>query len=257
MEKQTNWFEDGHEYPRLLAHCGGNECFTQNSKKGFEYSLANGVTGFETDFRMTADGVIVIIHDSSTARTCDAELIVEHSTLAELKKVKLKNMDESIPTAEEVFALFENRSCYVELEMKARYGELYSFERMDEYLEKLYALAVKYLSKGTYIFTSFDVPMLKRMKELHADAKVGIISGPLTQETVDAAIAIGAFSIAPTLDGSPKELIDQAKAAGMKMNLWHAENIDIWNRAREMGADVCTSNHSVAVLKEILNKKSR
>lgn len=251
-EDKNLWFKDGHEFPRLLAHCGNHEKFTENGKRAFEYSLANGVTGFETDFRMSADGVMMVIHDSSTARTTDTDIIVEHSTLAELKKTKMRNSDESIPTAEEIFSLFDQREgFYIELEMKARYGELYSSERMDEYLEKLYALAVKHLSKSTYIFTCFEVPILRRMKELHPDAKVGIISGGLTQELVDAAISIGAFSIAPTLNGTSKELVDKAKAAGLKVNLWHAENMELWNQAREMGADVCTSNHPVALLKEI------
>ncbi len=251
-EQNNNWFKDGHEFPRLLAHCGNNEKFTENGKMAFEYSLANGATGFETDFRMSADGVIMVIHDSSTARTTDTDIIVEHSTLADLKKVKMRNSDESIPTAEEIFLLFEQRKgLYIELEMKARYGELYSSERMDEYLEKLYALAVKHLYNSTFIFTCFEVPILKRMKELHPDAKVGIISGGLTQELVDAAISVGAFSIAPTLKGTSKELVDKAKAAGMNVNLWHAENMELWNQAREMGADVCTTNHPVALLKEI------
>ena len=251
-EHNRQWFKDGHEFPRLLAHCGNHEKFTENGKMAFEYSLENGATGFETDFRMSADGVIMVIHDSSTARTTDSDIIVEHSTLAELKKVKLKNSDESIPTAEEIFSLFDNREgFYIELEMKARYGELYSSARMDEYLEKLYALAVRHLSKGTYIFTCFEVPILRRMKELHPDAKVGVISGGLTKEILDAAISVGAFTVAPTLDGTPPELVDQAKAAGLKVNLWHAETIELWNKAREMGADVCTSNHPVALLKII------
>ena len=126
-EQKKQWFKDGHEFPRLLAHCGNHEKYTENGKMAFEYSLANGATGFETDFRMSADGVIMVIHDSSTARTTDTDIIVEHSTLADLRKVKLKNSDESIPTAEEIFSLFDQREgFYIELEMKARYGELYS-----------------------------------------------------------------------------------------------------------------------------------
>ena len=140
-----------HEVPRLLAHCGGNEKFPENGMKGFEYSLANGVTGFETDFRMTGDGVIIVIHDSDLKTTTTGEGAVEHMTLEEIKKVKLKNSDESVPTAEEVFSLFDSRKgFFIELEMKARYGELYSFERMDEYLEKLHAdiVAVHLLAYG-------------------------------------------------------------------------------------------------------------
>ena len=93
------------------------------------------------------------------------------------------------------------------------------------------------------------------MKELHPDARIGIISGPLTNEIVDIAIEIGCFSVAPTLDGTPQEAVDKAKAAGLKVNLWHSENIDLWRKVKAMGADVTTSNHPVEILKAIAAEK--
>ncbi len=240
------------EFPRILGHRGTQEVFTENGIKAFEYSLANGVTGFETDFHLTADGVVVVMHDYDIKRTATGEGVVETMTLAELKLFKLKNSDETIPTADELFELFDHRrDFYFELELKARYGEYYDESRMDEYINKLHASAAAHLSHGTYVFTCFDTRILKRIKQLHPDAKVGLISGGLTQALVDAAIDAQCYSIAPTLAGTEQALVDAAKAAGLKVNLWHSETLELWKKARDMGADVSTNNHPVAVLKAV------
>ena len=240
------------EFPRILGHRGTLEMFTENGIKAFEYSLANGITGFETDFHITADGVVVAMHDYDIKRTTTGEGVVETMTLAQLKLCKLKNSDETIPTADELFALFDQRrDFYFELEMKARYGEYYDETRMDDYINKLYASAAAHLSRGTYVFTCFDTRILKRVKQLHPDAKVGLIAGGLTQALVDAAIDAQCYSIAPTLNGTEQALVDAAKAAGLKVNLWHSETLELWKKARDMGAAVSTNNHPVAVLQAL------
>jgi glycerophosphoryl diester phosphodiesterase len=240
------------ESPRILGHRGTQEKFTENGIKAFEYSLANGVTGFETDFHLTADGVVVAMHDYDIKRTSTGEGVVETMTLAELKSFKLKSSDETIPTADELFALFENRrDFYIELELKARYGEYYDESRMDDYINKLYASAANRLSNGTYIFTCFDIDILKRVKHLHPSAKTGYITGAVTQAQVDAAVDARCYCISPTLDGTEQALVDAAKAAGLKVNLWHSETLELWKKARDMGADFSTNNYPVTVLKAV------
>ena len=241
-----------HEIPRILAHRGTLEAFTENGLMAFKYAMENGLTGFETDFHLSADGHLIVMHDNDIKRTTNGEGIVEKMTLEQIKSFKLKNSDEQSPTAEELFELFADmEDFYIELEMKPRYGELYSPERMDEFLNKLYALAAKKLSKGTYVFTCFRIPVLKRMMEFHPDAKIGLIGEGLTQEMIDAAVDVGCYSIAPTFDDTEQALVDKAIAAGLKVNLWHSETPELWKKARDMGATVSTNNHPVAVLNAI------
>ncbi len=247
MNKKT-----AHENPRILAHRGTSEAYTENGLMAFRYVLDNGITGFETDFHMTADGEIVVMHDNDIKRTTTGEGIVEKMTLAQIRQFKMKNSDETVPTAEELFALFDEREdFYIELEMKARYGELYGPRRMDEYLDKLYDVAKAHLGGGTYVFTCFEIPILMRMKERHPDALTGLICAGLENWKTDSAVEAGCYSIAPLLLESPQEAVDYAKAAGLKVNLWHSETLELWRKARDMGADISTNNFPVAVLKAI------
>lgn len=252
MKTSTSSTISKHETPRLLAHRGAAEAATENGLLAFKYAIENGITGFETDFRLTADGEVVVMHDSDIKRTTTGSGLVEELTLAQIKSVKLKNTDEQVPTADELFSLFDNlEGFYLELEMKARYGEYYSPERMDTYLDKLYAAAKRHLTGCCVVFTCFDEAVLRRLKELHPDARIGLICGGLTQEIVSQAIALGCYSCAPTLKGTSQDLVDQLKQKGLMVNLWFSDTLELWNQIRNMGADVSTCNHPVDVLKAI------
>ncbi len=241
-----------HEFPRILAHRGTLEIYTENGIKAFQYSIAHGITGFETDFRLSLDNELIVMHDSDLRRTTTGEGAVEKLTLAQIKSVKLKYSDETVPTADELLSLFDNmHGFYIELEMKPRYGELYTPERMDTYLNKLYDCATRHLSKGFFIFTCFDHDVLRRMKELHPSAQTGLILGGLDEKTIDDAVALGCLGLSPTLAGTEQNLVDKAIASKLLINLWHSENLELWLKARAMGASISTNNHPVALLNAI------
>ena len=241
-----------HEIPRILAHRGAIDFLPENGLRGFQFAIEKGITGFETDFRMTADGILMVMHDSDIQRTTTGSGVLETMTFEELRKVHLKNSDERIPTADELLTLFEPLDdFYLELEIKPRYGELYSPARMDEFLDKLYQCAVNHLKDGCYVFTCFDTRILKRMKERHPQAKTCLIIGGLTEEDITNALEAKCYGISPTLDGTSQELVDQTKATGLKINLWHSDTLELWRQARDMGADYSTSNHPVQILQAI------
>ena len=238
--------------PRILGHRGTFEAFTENAPMAFRHALENGVTGFETDFRMTADGVVVVMHDRDIRRTTTGEGAVEAMTLSELKRVRMRNSDEQVPTAEELFALLGGwKGLYIEMEMKARFDAYYSPERMDEYLDKLHEAARLHLGESLAVFTCFDSAVLRRLKTRHPDARIGLICEGLDQATVDTAIALGCYSVAPTLDGTAQTHVDQLRAAGLKVNLWFSDTVELWRRAQAMGADVSTCNYPVTVLRAV------
>ena len=45
--------------------------------------------------------------------------------------------------------------------------------------------------------------------------------------------------------------MNQTKATGLKINLWHSDTLELWRQARDMGADYSTSNHPVQILQAI------
>ena len=64
------------ESPRVLSHRGGRHEYDDNAAGGFKKCLDAGLTGFETDFRMTKDLQLVVMHDSKVDRTTEGKGIV-------------------------------------------------------------------------------------------------------------------------------------------------------------------------------------
>lgn len=89
----------------------------ENSLKAFRLAVGHGY-GAELDVRLTRDGHLVIMHDSSLLRTCGVDRIVEKSTADDLSKYRLGGTDEKIPLLEEVLPLFEGKRPLV-IEIKA------------------------------------------------------------------------------------------------------------------------------------------
>ena len=242
--------------PRILGHRGTRGEYQENCAEAMSLALGRGTVGFETDIRMTKDGHLVIMHDADVARVSDGKGIVEELTLAELKRFRLNNSSDAIPTMEEMLAPLRGRTdVFIELEMKS--SNLTKPARLDDYLEKAYATARRLLVPGTYAFTSFDADYLKRMHELHPDARTGLINGTLTEEMIAKAKRLGCSRIAPVLKGATRELMDRAHAEGLAVTLWMVQNAADWERARELGADCTTSDYPILLGETVKGKRKK
>lgn len=53
----------------IMAHRGYSDAYPENTIQAFEKAFEEGADGIEGDFRLTSDGEVVCIHDSTTDRT--------------------------------------------------------------------------------------------------------------------------------------------------------------------------------------------
>ena len=97
----------GKDIPIVSGHRGGMEMgFPENSIETFENTLKYLPSFFEVDPRLSKDSVIVLMHDATLNRTTNGKGKVSDYTLAELKKLRLKDVNGNltnaqIPTLEE------------------------------------------------------------------------------------------------------------------------------------------------------------
>ena len=142
--------------PIILAHRGGAHEFEENTLEGFRACYERGIRGFETDIRMTKDGVLVILHDDSLDRTHNGSGAVEHKTAAELREVTTKKGQKLLFLDEFLEYFADKPGVYIELEMKTGNKTLYPDDRIADYCRKLYSAAQPRRADGsTYIYTSF------------------------------------------------------------------------------------------------------
>lgn len=72
--------------PMLVAHRGGSKLAPENTLAAFRSAVEDwGADMLELDVRLTADGVVVVIHDETVDRTTDGTGAVADMTLDELR----------------------------------------------------------------------------------------------------------------------------------------------------------------------------
>lgn len=89
----------GKDVPFISGHRGGvNSGFPENSIEAFANTLRHTPATFEIDPRLTKDSAIVLMHDATLDRTTTGKGKVGDYTLAELKKLYLKDVDGKVTT---------------------------------------------------------------------------------------------------------------------------------------------------------------
>jgi glycerophosphoryl diester phosphodiesterase len=123
------FFAQFKHHPLLMAHRGGGGLWPENTMYAFERAEAMHVDVLEMDVHSTADGVLVVIHDSTVDRTTDGTGAVQDLTLAEIKALDAayswssddgktypyRGQGIAVPALKEVFAAFPAQPMNVEI----------------------------------------------------------------------------------------------------------------------------------------------
>jgi glycerophosphoryl diester phosphodiesterase len=114
--------------PLVFAHRGGGGLYPENTLEAFKYSAAMGVDVLELDVHATADGALVVMHDSKIDRTTNGSGRISDLTLAELKKLDagyhftpdggktfpFRGRGITVPTLQEIFDSLPDKTFNVE-----------------------------------------------------------------------------------------------------------------------------------------------
>lgn len=89
---------------KIISHRGAAGLALENTTESIKAALKLPVYAIEIDIRRTVDGQLILLHDAHTGHVSNKTLLVQNSTLEELRALTLHN-GERIPTLEEVFKL--------------------------------------------------------------------------------------------------------------------------------------------------------
>lgn len=201
---------------RLVAgHRMANPFAPENSLSALRAAILLGVDIAETDVRLTADGALVMIHDSEIDRTTNGVGDVAALTLDELRGYRLEPETddppgdfscERIPTMDEVFELARDR-IVVELEAKGAAAA---------------AVSAAYLRDHDLLDRAFILCDPDECAAARAEvANVALMTRPGSAAEVAAALEYAPgpimVHIDPTRDFLTVEVVDQLHAAGAKV----------------------------------------
>lgn len=235
---------------RFFAHRGGRMENDENTLVAFEKSYADGYRGFETDVRLTADGELVILHDTSLDRTTDASGQVELMTAEQIRQVRTKGGNK-VMFLDELLAWLKSKGdvTYVEFELKTRPLEVYPEERLHELCDKLYAAITPLIPEGaTWLITSGDYRGLRYIQQKYPDAQMLLITGkPVNDETIDLCKAMGIKRLGATMDGTSRKAVAKAHKEGLLISLWPGNSPEDAVLGTYLGADYLCTDVPLAV----------
>ena len=228
---------------QIQGHRGACAYAPENTVPAFQMALDMGADGIECDVHLTKDGQFVICHDDKIDRTSDGKGTIVELTLEEIKandfgaKFDEKYKGTPAPTLEEMLDVVKVMNP-VNIEIK-KFGGKY---KTDEALNLFYAVLKKYDIIGNTIVSSFDAPLIKRLKQLHPDIYTCLLYNKRRSPAAYAQ-SLGCSAIHPYHKSLKKVTVDNAHKRGLKVNCWTAnEEADI-RRMIEIGCDGIITNY--------------
>ena len=115
--------------PVGIAHRGSRELRPENTMEAFSHAVGLGYRHIETDLHMTADGVLVCVHDHTVDRTTEGTGPVSEFTFSDLAELDagyrhrspdghvFRGAGVSIPSLEEAVTTLEDVSFVVDLKI--------------------------------------------------------------------------------------------------------------------------------------------
>lgn len=236
---------------RVFSHRGGRLEHDENTLSAFQASYDAGYRGFETDIRMTRDGALVILHDSSLERTTDGKGSVEEKTEAEIRRLATKQGNSVMFLDELLDWLADKEGLYVEFELKTSPLEFYPEERLREYCDKLYkAVKSKQPADAEYLFTSSDYRGLRYLQANYPGVDLLLISSkPCNDETIALCKAMGISRLGATMDGTSRQAVAKAHKEGLTVSLWPGYTVEDFMLGAYLGCDYMCTDIPVKVKK--------
>jgi len=140
--------------PIIFAHRGASAHAPENTLAAFELALAQQADAVELDVKLSADGHVIVIHDSTVDRTTNGHGKVEDMTLADLKALDAGSFrgreftGEKIPTLEDVFEAVGER-IFINIELKNHKA------KGEDLVELVCMLVKKHQMQKRVMFSSF------------------------------------------------------------------------------------------------------
>jgi len=162
-------------YPDIIAHRGASEDAPENTMASIEEALNQGSDAVEIDIRMTSDGVPVLFHDTTTARTINdtQSRFIRDMTLAEVRALDAGSFfsdefkGEQIPTLEEALDYLQG-TVPIFLDLKV-YDQAFSDEIM--------RLVEQYNMVDQVIILTFDRAQLEYFKSVNDNYETTLLLG--------------------------------------------------------------------------------
>ena len=226
---------------KIVAHRGASALERENTCASFLAAGNRTYYGIETDLYRTRDGKFAICHDPSLLRCSGHDLVIENSTLSELRAVTLFDIDGKsrrsdliVPELWEYISICKKYEKVAVLELKSAFT--------DAEIEKILSIikSYDYLSRVTFI--SFIPENLLKVRAAAPEATCQLLPPKNDPEWILAFCLTNRMDLDAPHTALTKEIVDTVHKAGLKVNCWTVDDPAAAERMIEIGVDYITSN---------------
>lgn len=228
--------------PFVIGHAAAAGEAPANTLAGVRAALAARCEAMEIDVQPCADGVPVLMHDTTVDRTTSLTGAVRSLPLDELRAADAGG-GEPVPTLAEVLELVSGR-LVVMCELKAD-PSLPSPDRV--LVEGVLAVIREHGAWRWVAVQSFDPAIVHLARELEPRISAAIISPPVDADGLDRLIervlVRGAQAISLEHGCIDAAVVRRVKARQLTLWCWTADGEADWARLVEAGVDGIITNH--------------
>ena len=216
----------------VTAHRGYSAAYPENTIPAFKGAIQVGADWAELDVQQTADGEVIVMHDSNLKRTTGLDKEVWQVTWDEIKDLDngswfdKKYQTVRIPTLEEVLKVCRGK-IHLNIEIKP--------SGHDKDLEEQVAKLLKnYHMRDTCVVSSLKYDSLRKIKEADDSIETAYITSVSYGNFTDLEYADG-YSVESTL--LSKSFVNKAQKAGKQIYVWTVNSEERLEKVVGMGID--------------------
>jgi glycerophosphoryl diester phosphodiesterase len=251
--------------PAVCGHRGASGHAPENTLVAFRRAKELGATWIEFDVQLSADGVPIILHDDTLARTTNLgqQLRPTQLTLAELKDLDAGSWfspefaGEKIPTLEEVF-----EACGSELGLNIEIKSTPNFEADNGLEQKIADLVRRYKLEDTALISSFDPHRLASLHRYDPGLRLAFLYEARPDlylpdfDPIVTAKSFGAVALHPPFRIIDSSLVERTRTNGLDINTWTVNEIPDMERMVALGLDIIITNYPDRLVK-VLEQTSK
>jgi len=236
--------------PIILAHRGDFAHAPENTLPAFQQALQKGADGVELDAKLTSDGHVIVIHDSTVDRTTDGKGRVASHTLEAIRKLDAgkwfneKFAGTKVPLLEEVFETV-GRDKMINIELTN-----YTTPR-DGLAAKVCELIKRHNNQGQILFSSFFPSNLKITAQMLPEIPRGLLAMPglVGLWARSFGFMFGEYqALHPHISNASREQMLRAHRLKRRVHVWTANMPGQIIQLKEWGADgIITDDPQAAV----------
>ncbi|MEU6083038.1 glycerophosphodiester phosphodiesterase family protein [Streptomyces sp. NPDC047108] len=210
-----------------IGHRGVMGVEPENTLRSFVRADREGMDVIELDLHLSKDGALVVMHDAEVDRTTDGSGQICDCTLAELRELDAGH-GERIPVFEEVLDA-------VKAPLQAEIKDVAAAQALAEVMHR------RDLVDRVEVISFHDAALAEIIR-LVPGVRTALVASRYGTDVVDRAVAVGAGTLVLNIRRLTLEVVERARAAGLRIVGWVVNTQDHLRLVRALGLDGATTD---------------